>query len=162
MEIWATIFGVGSELEPGQMAARAVVMFFVTLVLIRLSGRRSFGQRTAFDACTTVLLGAVLSRGLVGASPIWGTIAAATALVLLHRAVAWLSVRFDRFDRLVNGVERTIVSNGSKRRDAMFASLISDRDLEEAIRKKFGSADPNQISEATLERDGEVSLLGRR
>ena len=62
----------------------------------------------------------------------------------------------------VNGVERTIVSNGSKRRDAMFASLISDRDLEEAIRKKFGSADPNQISEATLERDGEVSLLGRR
>jgi uncharacterized membrane protein YcaP (DUF421 family) len=70
MEILATIFGVGSELEPGQMAARAVVMFFVTLVLIRLSGRRSFGQRTAFDACTTVLLGAVLSRGLVGVSSV--------------------------------------------------------------------------------------------
>ena len=71
MDLIATIFGEGSELTNWQMAARAVVIFFTTLLLIRVSGRRSFGQRTPFDAATTVLLGAVLSRGVVGASPFY-------------------------------------------------------------------------------------------
>jgi uncharacterized membrane protein YcaP (DUF421 family) len=161
MNIFFTIFGEGTDLAAGQMAARATAMFFVTLVLIRLSGRRSFGQRSAFDACTTVLIGAILSRAVVGASPFWGTVAAATALVLLHRVIGWLSVRSDAIDRLVSGRERLIVVDGHKQRAAMVASLISDRDLDGAVRKKIGDADFGRIVRATLERDGEVSLLAK-
>ena len=55
--------------------------------MIRIAGRRSFGQKTPFDACTTVLLRAILSRAVVGASPFWSAVGATMALVVMHRAV---------------------------------------------------------------------------
>lgn len=159
MELIALIFGDGDQLTAGQMAARAGVVFFITLALIRISGRRSLGQRTPFDAATTVLLGAVLSRGVVGASPFGATIAAAAILVLLHRALGWVSVRWDRLDVLVNGHERVLVSEGELDQQALASALITRRDLDEAIRKKAGHARLPMVSAATLERDGEISLL---
>jgi hypothetical protein len=78
--VW--LFGQGSELEIWQMMARAVAIFFIALLLIRASGRRFFGQHAPFDACVTVLLGAVLSRAVAGASPFWATVAAGGALEL--------------------------------------------------------------------------------
>jgi hypothetical protein len=46
VELIALILGEGTNLNAGQMAVRAPVVFFITLALIRVSGRRSFGQRT--------------------------------------------------------------------------------------------------------------------
>src|SRR5579862_9709819 len=100
-EILATLWGSGADLNAVQMSVRGVVVF--ALFLFRISGRRSLSQHSPFDACITVLLGAILSRCVVGASPFLPTIASGAALVLLHRAVAMLSVRFRRFDVLVNG-----------------------------------------------------------
>jgi uncharacterized membrane protein YcaP (DUF421 family) len=158
MDLMRTVFGTGTELEPLQMAARAVVVFIFVLALIRLSGRRSFGQRSPFDACTTVLLGAVLSRAVVGASPFVATLAAGVAIVLMHRAIAWFSIRWSSFERLVSGSERVLVDHGVKNAGAMRKALISDRDLAEAARKRFGADSPDKIDRAVLERDGEVSL----
>jgi uncharacterized membrane protein YcaP (DUF421 family) len=157
---WATIvFGEDTNLTSWQMGARAAVVFFMTLLLIRISGRRSFGQRSPFDAATTVLLGAVLSRGVVGASPFWPTIVASAVLVVLHRAIGWLSVRSDRFDTWANGRERLIVVDGQKLDHALSQSLISERDLAEAVRKHLGKTDLSQVKAAILERDGEISVL---
>jgi uncharacterized membrane protein YcaP (DUF421 family) len=49
MDTVITLFGEGRELNALQMAVRAMVVFFCCLVLIRISGRRSFGQRSPFD-----------------------------------------------------------------------------------------------------------------
>ena len=81
IELIHLVFGEGTDLEIWQMSIRGAVVFVVALVLIRASGRRSFGQHSPFDACITVLLGAVLSRAVVGASPFWATVAAAAVSV---------------------------------------------------------------------------------
>ena len=161
MELIALIFGHDSNLTAGQMSARAAVVLFVTLALIRISGRRSLGQRTPFEAATTVLLGAVLRRGVVGASPFGPTMAAAAVMVLLHRLVGWLSARWDCFDVFVNGHERVIVDDGQPDTRELESALISRRDLDEAVRKKVGHAHVSKVRTATLERDGEISLLMR-
>lgn len=162
MQFAAWLFGHGSELEVWQMAARAVAVFFITLALIRASGRRSFGQHSAFDACITVLLGAVLSRAVVGASPFWSTMAAGAALVLVHRAVALGSSRWPRFEDLVNGHEIVLLNNGHLDEDAMHQALVSRRNLEEAIRQQLGDASLSDVARATLERDGQLTVLRRQ
>src|ERR1700755_1316427 len=86
MQDWAImLFGQGEQLDVLQMTLRAGAVFVLTLLMIRVSGRRSVGQHRAFDACTTVLLGSVLSRAVVGASPFWATMAAGLTIVVLHR-----------------------------------------------------------------------------
>src|SRR5579883_2380797 len=105
-------FGEGSNLDIHQMAARGVVVFVFTLLLIRVSGRRSFGLHKPFDTCIAVLLGAVLSRAVVGASPFFSTIAAAASLALMHRLLAMLAVRFPRLDLAMNGSCRTLYADG--------------------------------------------------
>src|SRR6185503_4368379 len=63
---WPTLFGSGTDLTIAQMAFRGAAVFVLTLLLLRVSGRRSFGQHRAFDTCTLVLLGSILSRAVDG------------------------------------------------------------------------------------------------
>src|SRR5947208_9297308 len=119
-----TLFGEGSDLDPLQMTLRAIAVFALALGMIRVSGRRSFGQHRPFDACTTVLLGAVLSRAVVGASPFWATMCAGLALVLMHRAIAMASIRWRGFERLVNGQERELVRDGRIDEEALRKALL--------------------------------------
>ena len=81
MDVVNTVFGSGRDLDALQMAARAAAIFIAALVLIRISGRRSFGQRSPFDYVVAILLGATLSRVIVGASPAFPTAVASLVLV---------------------------------------------------------------------------------
>jgi len=159
-QIFEWIFGMGSDLEVWQMTARAIVVFFIALALIRASGRRSFGQHSPFDACITVLLGAVLSRAVVGASPFWSTIAAGAALVVVHRMIALGSARWVAFEDVVNGREITLVRDGHLDQGAMREALVSRRNLDEAIRQRLGNADISSVRLAMLERDGKITVVG--
>lgn len=141
------------------MSLRALMIFIATLIFLRIAGRRSFGQKTAFDLCITVLLGAVLSRAIVGASPVMPILAAGAVLVLAHRLLAILAMRWPMLDRLINGVERMLVENGRKNDDQMRAGLVSERDIDEALRKKLGNAPRQAILYAVLERNGEITIV---
>ncbi|MDR6519600.1 uncharacterized membrane protein YcaP (DUF421 family) [Variovorax paradoxus] len=162
MQFFDWLFGEGSALTPWQMAARALVVFFFALAMIRASGRRSFGQQSPFDICITVLLGAVLSRAVVGASPFWSTMAAGAALVATHRLVALAGRRWQGFEDLVNGHKITLVRDGRLDEKAMHHALVSHKDIDEALRQQGGGVSLDEVECAVLERDGKLSIVKRR
>lgn len=153
------VFGEGSDLTYWQMAARAATVFVIALVLVRISGRRSFGQHSPFDACTTVLVGAILSRAVVGANPFWSTVCAATAIVLMHRLTGQASVRWPKFEALISGHEIHLVRKGKPDAGQMRRALITDNDLKEAVRKKIGTSDISAVEGAVLERNGDITVI---
>src|ERR1043165_7409717 len=112
MEILEQIFGAGKELTGGQMCARAVVTFFITLALIRLAGMRSIRKKSAFDTVITIILGAVLSRVIVGASAFLPTVAAGAVIVIVHRLVAWVSLKHPLIENMVKGEQRVLYRDG--------------------------------------------------
>jgi uncharacterized membrane protein YcaP (DUF421 family) len=153
------LFGEGPNLTFWQMAARAASVFLIALVLVRISGRRSFGQHSPFDACTTVLVGAILSRAVVGANPFWPTICGAATIVVMHRLIGQASVRWPKFEALISGHELHLVRNGKPDADQMRRALITDNDLKEAIRKKLGDSEVWEIESAVLERNGDITVI---
>ena len=103
MEILVKLFGEGEKLSVLQMSSRGALMFLIMLVLIRISGRRSFGVRTALDNIIAVSLGAIMSRAVVGASPLFPVVVCCLVIVLLHRAVGRLIAASKKFSRVVEG-----------------------------------------------------------
>ncbi|MEM5446326.1 DUF421 domain-containing protein [Paraburkholderia guartelaensis] len=153
------VFGEGKDLDAWQMAARAAAAFLLTLVLIRISGRRSFGQRSTFDYVVAILLGATLSRFIVGASPAVPTVAASLVLVLMHRALGWLCVRSRFVERVIGGEARTVYRDGTFDDAQMSAALITRADVLEAVRVGLHGSSLDRVEAALLERNGEISLI---
>jgi uncharacterized membrane protein YcaP (DUF421 family) len=159
MDAILVLFGEGRNLDPLQMGLRSIVVFVIALALIRVSGRRSFGQRSPFDLVVVILLGATLSRAIVGASPFVATVVASFVIVACHRMLAWACMRSRRFERLVGGVERELFSNGAFNAREMHAALMTRTDIEETVRQKTGSRSMDNVAAAILERNGEVSVI---
>jgi uncharacterized membrane protein YcaP (DUF421 family) len=161
MRFLILFFGEGPDLSAWQMSARAVVIFFIALVFIRISGRRSFGLHSPFDSCTTVLLGAILSRAVIGASPFLGTVSAAAVLVVLHRLIALASVHWGWFEKAVSGEGVLLLRNGRVDEDALKKALITHKDLDEAVRRKNGDEDLAKVEKVILERNGDLTVVPR-
>src|SRR5205085_2364850 len=94
------IFGPTGHTDTAQECARAVVVFFYGLVLVRLAGRRAFAQWTAPDIVVAIVTGSSLSRALTGNADLFGTLAATTVLTALHGVLAQAAARWPAVSRL--------------------------------------------------------------
>ncbi|KAA9331666.1 DUF421 domain-containing protein [Hymenobacter busanensis] len=146
-------------IEAGQMAARAVLVFCVALALLRLSGKRTFGNSTPFDVVIQIILGAVLSRAVVAASPLGGTIVACVVLVLLHRLLAWAAFHNQTVGRIIKGSSYVLVENGRIHYGNLRRNNLSKRDLLQGIREAGGTDEVREVETARLERDGRISVV---
>jgi uncharacterized membrane protein YcaP (DUF421 family) len=159
MGLLAAIFGEGKDLSSLQMGMRAAAVFFASLFAGWISGRRSFGQRSSSCHGVAVLLGATLSRVIVGASPSIPSVIASLVIVSLHRALVWACVHLRRLEPLVVGVAREVFRDGQFNACQLSAALITRADVLETVRKELGTQSLEKVSIAIPKRNGELSLI---
>src|ERR1700761_6621014 len=112
MEVLTQLFGYTRHVNVLQMSLRGCLVYIIGLILIRISGRRTFGMRMPLDNIITVLIGAILSKAVTGEVPFVPTIVACTAIVIIHRVFAWAGIHNKLFDRLIKGKSRILYENG--------------------------------------------------
>jgi uncharacterized membrane protein YcaP (DUF421 family) len=162
MEWIKMIFGEGKDLTWFQMSSRSIVIFFIALVLIRIAGIRTFGKKSALDNVIIIMLGSILSRAVVGASPFVPTVVACLAFVLVHWVLAWLSLYSDAVGRFVKGEKHSLYAGGRLNEKNMRRSRISDKDLEEGLRLKINDDSLEEVEEIFIERNGEISVIKKK
>ena|ERR1700743_1156943 len=162
MEILYKVFGEGKDLSTIQMCARAFVIYFIALLFLRISGRRTFGKKTAFDNTIAIILGAVLSRAVVGASDFVPTVACCLILVLLHRGLAWLSIRNKAIKHTLEGASIPLYKNGRLNRKNLNKSLVSEYDIEGDLRLKANIGSLEEADEVYMETNGDVSVVKKK
>jgi len=155
------LWGSGELLAQWQMAARALAMFAVMLVLLRIAGVRLLHQKSTFDVVVAIMVGAVAARGIVGASPFGSTVAASGVLVVVHRMVAWLAVRFEGFGDLIKGRRVVLFRDGGFDESRLATTTISRSDVMESLRLETQQPSLDPVEEAALERCGRISFLKR-
>jgi uncharacterized membrane protein YcaP (DUF421 family) len=154
-----TLWGQGRDLDALQMAVRTFVVFFVTLALVRISGRRSFMRRSAFDNIVVIMLGAVLSRPIYGASPFWPVVAGSTVMVVVHRLLGMSSARLAIIERIVKGRSFTLWKDGTLDRRTMVFHELSTNDLDAAARMQAHRSRYTEVGEVHLETSGELTVV---
>ncbi|GGH04986.1 DUF421 domain-containing protein [Mucilaginibacter phyllosphaerae] len=159
METIIKIFGEGKDLTLLQMSARALVVYFIALVLIHISGKRTFGKKSAFDTTITIILGAILSRAVAGASPFLATVAACLLLVLIHRLLEWLILGSKGFSKVLKGEKILLYGDGSIKRQNLRKCLMTEDDLMSDVRLKANEGTLENIKEVYMENTGELSVV---
>jgi len=153
------LFGRGEDLTALQMSVRSFIMFFIALALIRIGGMRIFGKKTAFDNILVIMLGAVLARGVVGASPFFSAVAAAAVMVVVHKILAFLAMKHVWVGMIVKGYRRSLYKNGQFNMKNMRITSISKDDLMEGVRLEINSSDLDGVKEVYIEKNGQISVV---
>lgn len=155
------IFGGAKDITVLQECARAALIFFYGLVMLRLSGRRTFAQMSAVDLVISIVVGSNLSRAMTGGAPLLGTLAAVALLVALHLMLAYAVARHSGFARLVEGTPILLAHNGVVDERARLRCKISQADLAEALRMHGvdGLAELERTRKLVLEPSGKISVI---
>ena len=160
MDMINQIFGTEVEsLLWYQAAARAVLVYAIALMLVRVGEKRFMGKFTAFDVILGIILGSVISRAVNSSGSILPTLIASLMLVLLHWLMAVISYKSDNLGSLFKGNARLLVKDGDIQWDTMAKTHISRKDLEGQIRSEANTEDVSSIKKAYLERSGNISVI---
>lgn len=143
----------------GRVLVVGLLAYTGLLLLLRISGKRTLSKMNAFDLVVTVALGSTLSTILVSRQT--GVADGLTALALLiglQYAVAWLSVRWPDFKKLVKGEPTLLLHRGHYLRGAMRRQRITEDEVLAALRSS-GAARPDEVAAVVLETDGSFTVL---
>lgn len=155
------LLGGMRDLTVGQECARACVIFLYGLVMLRLSGRRTFAQLSAVDLIISIIVGSNLSRAMTGGVPFWGTLASVAVLVALHLILAYAVASSPILARWVEGDAVLLVKDGAIRDAARLRCKISLADIEAALRRHGldGMAELSRVRKLMLEPSGQISVI---
>lgn len=153
------IFGSGEQLSPLHMADRALLMFFIALLLIRVGGLHIVGKKSGYDLVIVIMMGAVLARGIVGASPLPSTVAAAIMMIAINRLLAWVSIKSPLLNKIIKGSALILYQDGQINWKNMEKGSVSQSDLLTSLRLETQQENLEKIKKATLETNGRISFL---
>lgn len=157
--MWEALLSQGEAVTWDHMLIRTLIMYFITLILIRIGGLRIIGKKSGFDMVIIIMLGAVLSRGLVGASSFPLSVMAGTVMVLINRLLAWMSIENPFLNYLFKGRSLLLYDNGEIIRRNMIRGSLSETDLMTSLRLETHSEDFNKVKKAYLEPNGRISFV---
>jgi uncharacterized membrane protein YcaP (DUF421 family) len=157
-QYWSELFGSEHNISLAQECARTVLIFFYGLLLLRLSGRRTFADWSAFDIILSIIIGSSLSRALTGGAPLLGTLAAAAVLAALHVLLGHLVAYSKTFSRIIEGGPIELGAGGQIDHRARRHSMISECDIREALRAR-GIEDERDTRRIVLEASGAISII---
>src|ERR1700693_32355 len=95
------------------LVIRAVIIYVVFFIGLRLFGKRELGQFTTFDLVLVLLVANALQPAITGPdNSVTGGVIIIDALLMFHRAVAWVRNRWPWFAPLIDPPPTVAVQDG--------------------------------------------------
>ena len=141
---------------------RPILVYFALIVLLRVFGKRELAQLNPFDLVVLLSLSNTVLNAIIGndISLSGGVIGAAT-LLTINWLVARVMYSSPRLNRVMGGVERTLITNGRVDKYALKKELLNDEELLAGIRRQgFNSFE--DVSRCILEPNGGFFIEGRQ
>ena len=144
--------------ELGLTAARALLVYAVMLVVIRVLGKRTIGNFTAFDLLVALMLGEVVDEIIYGDVSLAQGFTAILVIAAAKYVTAWLSSVNHGLNRILEGSPTELVKDGQLVRRNLRKELMNEKEVMAALRLQ-GISDMREVRLALMEVDGVVSVL---
>ena len=130
------------------------------IILVRITGLRSFSKMTNFDFVATVATGSLLA-GAAQATDWNGFVQANIAIAALFATqvlLAFTRQHSNAFEALIANQPVLLMDNGVILDDALSATRVSRTDLIAKLREA-NALNPDSVKSAVLEAKGDVAVL---
>lgn len=138
---------------------RAMVMYIVVMLTMRIMGKRMIGQLQPFELAVAMLMADLAAAPLsdLGIPLLYG-IVPMLALLFVHSTITLLSCKLPVVRRLVSGKATVLIKDGVIDYQELKRQCYSINDLMEALRVA-GQLDVSQVGTAILETNGQLSAF---
>jgi uncharacterized membrane protein YcaP (DUF421 family) len=142
---------------------RSIAVYVFLLVLLRIAGRRTLGQMTAFDLVLLLIISEATQQALVGQDfSLMNAFLVIASLIGIDIALGLLKGTNDRLSRWIDSAPMVIVQEGKPLMERLKMAHIDESDVLAAARKTQGLGAMSEIRWAVLEADGEISVVPYR
>jgi len=142
-----------------QLILRTVVIFTALWLVLRVAGKRQVAQMDAFDLVTVIVLGGVVTQGILQEDySLVSALVAVGLVTFLAIGLSLLSWRSERLGRLIDGQPTILLRYGQPDEVAMRAERISMGNLLRAARE-HGLRSLDEADLVVLEPDGAFSFF---
>jgi uncharacterized membrane protein YcaP (DUF421 family) len=139
-------------------AVRAVGVYVLVLIVIRLMGKRAVGNFSAFDLLVALMIGEIVDEMIYGDVTFLQGAIPIVVIAVLHEVNAWLSYYGHGLDRLLEGRPSVVVKNGEFERKGMRDERMNEHDVMSQLRLQ-GIDDLREVKVAAVETDGIMSVI---
>lgn len=142
-----------------EIGLRATAAYFAIVVLVRIVPKRNAGAISPNDLLTLIVIGGMGTDAIMG-----GSTSLPDIMLMIAAVVAWsyvfdvLEYRFPAFRRLFRDRQTPLVENGRLLRNNMRREMVTEDELR-AVLREHGVEELSEIRSASLEADGEISLV---
>lgn len=151
--------------SPGQLAqvaASVASVYLVGLVLVRIAGRRTLAEISAYDVLVTIAIGSILANAaLPSKATVADAVLAIAVLLALQIAIGALRLRLPRLQRVIDFQPIPIVHNGQFNLSQSPTSAQLSRSEVEGLLRREGVTDASAVQLVVLESSGRISVFSR-
>src|ERR687891_344292 len=151
----------GFGMDPRELmltAARAAAVYVFMLIVIRVLGKRTVGNFSAFDLLVALMLGEVVDEIIYGDVRFIQGATVIVALGAVTYAESLLSYWDHGMEAILEGKPTIIVKNGEFNREGMRRERMNEKDVLGTLRMQ-GIRDMREVEYAVVEHDGTVSAV---
>jgi len=142
---------------------RGAAVYFILLIVLRLSGRRTTAQMTPFDLVLLLIVAETTQQALLGDDfSITNAAVLIVTLFTIDIVLAHVKQWLPKVGLLIDGTPTVLVCDGKPDERALARSRISLEDVLAAAREQQGLERLDQIKFAILEAGSGISVIPRR
>ena len=146
------------ELNLPGIIIRISFMYFYALVLVRLSGKQSIGQRTALDFVVVTIIGDLFDDVFWAEIPVLQGMVGFATIIFVHILVTYMSFRNKLIHQVVASTPRIVIRKGRLVQE----NLQRERTRPETVRFEMrlkGEEHFKEVEEARWEPKGQISVI---
>lgn len=138
---------------------RAIVLYIIVLVVMRLMGKREIGQLQPFELAIAIMIADLATIPMADTGvPITNGIVPILGLLVMHLLISTINLKSMKAREIICGKPRILVYRGKIDEKALKKERFTLNELQERLRDK-NIVNISDVEYAILETNGQISVI---